>query len=335
MRKCCRAMAEHRSVPGGAGVRPTVTEMTTDPSRPFEGHRRHDDPTPAALDAALGLARSLGLYVEEPRILADGFWLMVHLYPAPVVARVSTYTARVRPAVEYLTREIDVMTHLAGVGAPVVAPSAELPPGPHRWNGHDISFWTFLDVVADRWVGLGECSALLADLHTALADYPRELQVFGPTAHDLPHCLAELHRADGLLTAAQQDAVRGAAERLAPFLADPGPLQAVHGDVHPGNILLTPDGPRWIDVEDVCLAPREWDLALLSWCGPEADVARHRPDPEILAACSDLRALHILAWMIRFRGEQGEGAAYDEMITNMLPLLSDTRDLAQASSASR
>jgi aminoglycoside phosphotransferase (APT) family kinase protein len=302
--------------------------MATDESNPFEGHTRTDDLAPAALAAAVGLGRSLGLRVERAEVLADGFWLMVHLAPAPVVARVSTYAARLRPAAEHLARELDVMAHLDSVGAPVVTPSAELPPGPHRFDGHDIAFWTHLDVVPGAEVGLRETSALLTDLHAALAGYPGELAVFGPTAHDLPRCLAELHRAEGLLSPARLDAVRGAAARLAPFVADPGvPVQPVHGDVHPGNVLLTPDGPRWIDVEDVCRAPREWDLALLSWMGPEADVERHRPDPEVLALCSDLRALHILLWMIRFRGEQGEGPAYDRMITSMMPVLSDTRDV--------
>lgn len=31
--------------------------------------------------------------------------------------------------------------------------------------------------------------------------------------------------------------------------------------------------------------------------------------------------------MIRFRSEQGEDAGYDEMITDVLPLLSGTRDV--------
>lgn len=36
---------------------------------------------------------------------------------------------------------------------------------------------------------------------------------------------------------------------------------AVHGDVSPGNVVLTPDGPRLIDLDWVAAAPREHDLA--------------------------------------------------------------------------
>jgi hypothetical protein len=37
----------------------------------------------------------------------------------------------------------------------------------------------------------------------------------------------------------------------------------LHGEPHLANVLLTPAGPRWIDLEDVCVGPLEWDLAFL------------------------------------------------------------------------
>jgi Ser/Thr protein kinase RdoA (MazF antagonist) len=35
------------------------------------------------------------------------------------------------------------------------------------------------------------------------------------------------------------------------------PQQALHGEPHAGNYLLTPSGPRWIDFEGSCLGPLE------------------------------------------------------------------------------
>jgi Ser/Thr protein kinase RdoA (MazF antagonist) len=46
-------------------------------------------------------------------------------------------------------------------------------------------------------------------------------------------------------------------ERLGSVLG----LGAVHGDAHRGNVLLTRDGPVLLDLDEVCVAPREWDLA--------------------------------------------------------------------------
>jgi hypothetical protein len=37
-------------------------------------------------------------------------------------------------------------------------------------------------------------------------------------------------------------------------------LFPAHGDAHPGNLLATPTGWRWIDFEDVSLMPKFWDL---------------------------------------------------------------------------
>jgi Ser/Thr protein kinase RdoA (MazF antagonist) len=38
-------------------------------------------------------------------------------------------------------------------------------------------------------------------------------------------------------------------------------LQPVHGDAHLGNVLRSTGGPVWCDLDKVCLAPRELDLA--------------------------------------------------------------------------
>ncbi len=99
----------------------------------------------------MALARENGLSVEEPAVLADLFSLMVHLRPAPVVARVSTCMPRLRtPIADWLRREIAVTTFLSEQGAPVVAPSGELPPGPHEHDGFPISFWTYVRPDANR-----------------------------------------------------------------------------------------------------------------------------------------------------------------------------------------
>ncbi|MBE9033057.1 phosphotransferase, partial [filamentous cyanobacterium LEGE 11480] len=42
------------------------------------------------------------------------------------------------------------------------------------------------------------------------------------------------------------------------------PMQAVHGDANFSNVLNSHQGYRWIDWEDTCIAPIEWDLACFS-----------------------------------------------------------------------
>jgi hypothetical protein len=66
--------------------------MTTPNGREHR-RRRREERSQRAVAAALALAREYGLRVEESTILNDLFSLMVHLRPAPVVARVTTYYA--------------------------------------------------------------------------------------------------------------------------------------------------------------------------------------------------------------------------------------------------
>jgi Ser/Thr protein kinase RdoA (MazF antagonist) len=41
--------------------------------------------------------------------------------------------------------------------------------------------------------------------------------------------------------------------------------QALHGDPHAGNMLVTPGGTVWADFEETCVGPVEWDLACLTY----------------------------------------------------------------------
>jgi hypothetical protein len=63
----------------------------------------------AGLAAAIALAREQGLPADDPRVLSSRGNLLVHLAPAPVVARVATLTAWTRsdPFV-WLAREVAV-----------------------------------------------------------------------------------------------------------------------------------------------------------------------------------------------------------------------------------
>ena len=97
----------------------------------------------AALAAAVAVARGFGLRVEDPVILRDQLNVLVHLRPAPVVARVAGTITRARQSTAWQERELSVAAHLTRAGAPVVAPSAELPPGPHVHDGRVLSFWEY------------------------------------------------------------------------------------------------------------------------------------------------------------------------------------------------
>ncbi|RBY86175.1 phosphotransferase family protein [Blastococcus sp. TF02A-26] len=251
----------------------------------------------AAVAAARAVAADAGVPSPTPRVLADGVNVVVHLAPAPVVARVATRTTELRPdATVPFGREVALAGALAAAGAAVVRPSAVVPPGPHVRDGLVLSFWQHVEVLPDR-PGPREAATALAELHEHLV---RVL----PAGEPLDRPLLDLaaFAADGARWGATPAQCRRLGERLAtlrPRLA--GEVVALHGDAHPGNLLATPGGWRWTDLEDTCPGPREWDLACLRLTSrldgrAALDGLPGSPSDAELAPWLELRRMHAAAW---------------------------------------
>lgn len=126
-----------------------------------------------AVNAAVSVAEALGLPVGDPVVLADGSNVLVHLRPAPVVARVASLTA-IRPNVaNWLARDLAVSAYLLERGLPVVPPAAELPPGPHHHDGIALAYFGYVPHDGDHRPTPAEFAAAVADLHHALAGLSR------------------------------------------------------------------------------------------------------------------------------------------------------------------
>ncbi len=249
----------------------------------------------AAAEAAVKVAASLGVRGTDPVILADGANVIVHLSPAPVVAKVAASTTAVRPEpAAWLQRELDVTGFLAGRGIPAVVPSPEVPATVHHGDGQVMSFWRYVDS-SGALPGEATIGSMLRDLHAALRDYPGQAPVLAPLG-DIPAFLARPH---AILTADQAAAVAAAYERLTaelgPYLAQP-----LHGDAGAGNLMATGGGWVWHDFEDTCSGPVAWDLAA-STASRRLDGARilaayGDQAPPHLAVCQQLRRLNLTVW---------------------------------------
>jgi hypothetical protein len=230
------------------------------------------------LAAAIAVARREGLRFDDPVVLRDRGNLLVHLRPAPVVARVATVTGTRRPGDAWLLREVSVAGYLAGRGMPVVAPSAEIDPGPHTHDGISLSFWQFAREV-DAPLGAREAGRALRACHEALVDYEGELEPLG-TLTEAERWLEEL-RAEGQIGEDRAAELRDAATSVRRRIEALGlPPQPVHGDAHLDNVIQTREGPLWNDWEDTCLAPRALDLGCLE---AAASVFGDEPGPVALA----------------------------------------------------
>jgi hypothetical protein len=254
-----------------------------------------------ALTAAVAVARAHGLRVTDPVILRDHLNVHVHLRPAPVVARVAGTIARVRRGTTWQRRAIAVAGHLARAGAPVVAPSAELPPGPFEHEGRALSFWDYVPVTGEPAdpVAAGEA---VRECHEALRSFNGSLPV-----------LSGVTEAEALLMrlAAEEALDRETATKLLHRIEDlraalgslRSPVQPLHGDAHLDNVLSPPSGPLWNDWEDTCLGPKGWDAACLRLTrdgGERAEAALAasgiRIDPGELGLWVEARSLQLAVW---------------------------------------
>ena len=226
-----------------------------------------------ALRAAEHVALAHGIDALTPTIVQDWNDTIIHLRPAPIVARVRTSWVK-RDGEETYEREIAVAAYAHARSAPIVPPSTDAPPGPHRVDGTVVTLWEYAEQVAGD-ISPYEAGEALRALHDAVADYPHELPMLWKRLDRTQAVAADataspaLAEDDRAFLAARLHELRAAFEALG--LAE----RPLHGGPHGSNLLHTPTGPRWIDFDTVCRGPLEWDLAHLpdgaAALFPEAD----------------------------------------------------------------
>ena len=226
-------------------------------------------PDQRALAAASTVASAHGLKLDEAVVIYSGSNVLVHLRPAPVVARVMTGTVALHDDPRrWLEREVAVLEFLAPSGL-AVSSSRLIAPGPQY---HDGLWMTFTEWVPEVAPGPDVHSAVSVDdarelgrmlryLHDALRPYDRELGGSRELRDDIERLLGQLRPAD----AQPRAAVFSLGERLNALrtvvFESSLPTQALHGDVSLRNLLRTRRRLVWNDFEDTFRGPVHWDVA--------------------------------------------------------------------------
>jgi aminoglycoside phosphotransferase (APT) family kinase protein len=111
---------------------------------------------------------------------------------------------------------------------------------------------TLLQLTRSGAVTRGQAGAILADLCLAVRNTPPP-----PAVISLRNWVdAWVRSASGTLPEHIATGVLALAERL-----QPGD-ELCHGDLHPGNVIMTAEGPRLVDWSGPVRAPAGWDLAV-------------------------------------------------------------------------
>jgi hypothetical protein len=199
--------------------------------------------------------------VDEPVVLSDAWHVLVHLGPAPIIARVSSGGSG------DVLRELEVARHAARNGAPVIEPTDLFDPGPYEHDGRTVAFWRFVEITGE--LDAAAAGRGLRTVHDALDDFEGAL----------PRC-ERRDEVETMLAAmppsADADLLRELASRDLPE------GQALHGDAHVFNCMQGERGPVWHDFETACRGPREFDLAALMLY--DRSEAEHPPSRAALAA---------------------------------------------------
>lgn len=214
----------------------------------------------APIAAAEGVMRDHGLVLDRRDILQDGHTLVVRLSDT-VVARIVNDPDGPRKGSEWFERETAIAGHLTRMGAPVVPMHPGIPPVAHLRNGFAMNFWEFVTTVDDE-PGAEDIGRTLADCHAVLRSFHDPLPVLGIVHESLS--LLDTLEAQGKFPASTLSLLRHHLIESIRVL-DRFPHQALHGDAHAGNLMMTTQGLLWADWEDAFAGPVEWDLASIIW----------------------------------------------------------------------
>ena len=222
-----------------------------------------------ALTAAGTVAAACGLTLDEAVVIHSASNVLVHLRPAPVVARVMTGTVALHDDPrKWLEREISVLEFLAPSDR-AVSPSRELAPGPHCHDGLWMTFTEWISEVepapeCQRMTRLSDARGLgraLRDLHDELRPFGGELGGMPELGEDIARLFDQLRPIDAREREAAAS-LRGQLDTMRTVVFQSSlPTQALHGDVSLRNLLRTPRRLVWNDFEDTFRGPVHWDVA--------------------------------------------------------------------------
>ncbi len=254
------------------------------------------------------LCRDLGLGDVTPLPLKAAHHTTLAIPSLAMVARVQS-AEPVDEAWQRAVDEIAVARHLARRSAPAIAPFGEWA-GPHVADTSVVTFWPYFEARPAEEHDAMHVAASLGALHDALSDYVCPLP---PYTAALDRCWSVLVGERGSGGLAEDDRallmrhhrrLRGEAEKRA------SPWVPLHGDVHLGNFLVGSSSALWIDFEDACRGPREYDIAGLP---PETWSHFANTDLALVAVFADLRSVSVAIWCLvdyARNAEIREAAAY-------------------------
>jgi hypothetical protein len=248
---------------------------------------------PRAVAAAMSIASSLDLRVDDAVVLHDSNKLTLRVLPCDVLARVAPVAHQVAQF------EVELAQRLADSGCPVAALEPSVESNVYESDGFVVTLWTYYEPVTSQEVLPADYATVLKRLHAGMRKFDVPAPHFTDRVDSAQQLVASRDRTPALADADREllgdtlrDLRRAIGERG-------GAEQLLHGEPHPGNMLSTANGLLFIDLETCCRGPVEFDLAH----APE-EVSGHYPgiNHHLLRECQIL----VLAMIATWRWDRGD-----------------------------
>jgi hypothetical protein len=257
------------------------------------------------IEAAVAVANRYGVVTDRCQILQDGHTLVVRLTET-LVARVGTDLDGPRQGSDWFKRETAIAAHLMLHHTPVIPLHADLPATAHEHEGYAMNFWQFV-TATDMEPEPREIGSTLHQCHEILRYFPQPLLSLTILHETL--AILETSVEKSYFDAATVELLKHHLQQSIDVLT-PMPAQALHGDAHMGNLMMTTQGMLWTDWEDAFSGPVEWDLASIIWNAKLLDNDQNfvdqvlksyrdtggRYDESVLEQCLIARAAVMSAW---------------------------------------
>ncbi len=247
-----------------------------------------------AVEAARSTASALGLHVDDAVVVHNSDRIAVRLIPCGVLARVGP------PAHEAGFRfEVEVARHLGKTDSPIGELDPRVEPRVYLRDGFTVSLWIYYEPLGpSSEIEPADYAHALIRFHAGMRQIDLVAPHFTDRVADVQRAVVDREQTPDLLDA-DRELLATTLSRLSPAVRSGGTReQLLHGEPHPGNLLMTRKGLLFIDLGTCVRGPVEFDIAHGLLPGEDGrvlaaeEVLDHYPgaNPDLIEQC------RILIW---------------------------------------
>jgi len=243
-----------------------------------------------ALTATRSVASDLGLKVEDTIVIQNANRLAVQLAPCGVLARVVATGQRNKEVAAF---EIEIARHFEEADSPIAVLDPRVEPLVYSRDGFEVTLWKYYEPLHAGDITPADYGQALERLHASMRRLDIAAPHFTDRVNEAQAIVQDRSQSPELVDADRELLTDSLHNLRQAVVARSENEQLIHGEPHPGNVLTTSSGIRFVDLQTCCYGPVEFDIAH----APD-EVGEHYAlaDPRQLRDCRTLTLALVAAW---------------------------------------